>query len=779
MSRRRVPPKKQSASNTLGLDVFPEYLGEARESLSTRYKFESQLGEGKTGVAFLLTTLNNPFRKLCLKTIKESITDPTLIADVRRTLQKEVDILRPLSHRCLPTIIEAGLDAPTPYYVCSFQAGMTFYAAKHENRKLTLRESIFAISSLIDVCKHLHSVGRTHCDLHSNNVLLGTDILADGLMVIDFGSGHKESDSTPETLNRGNVNFKPIASQITDRSVVNRHDFAEEFRKADIAALGKLFAQMLDVFLTGASIATRDEYVRLCADMQNGRLTDWSSIEDRFDLVVDPYRCVGRNADLFLGDSGVPESIVVPATGAVVVGVPAIAIINEPAFQRMRGLKQLSFCDWHFPGAHHTRFEHSLGVFSNASRCIKRLSHHAEFRGTFTPQEVRGFLLASLLHDIGHYPFAHVLEQYVTGRFPDDKILKDAASHEVRTLSLLDSDSSLRDAIKLHWGADTLLHAKKVLLGQTPGLSQLLNGPLDIDKIDYLRRDARHCGVPFGEGLDSRKVLESLRYVSSTKAIGISIDGVASVEGFLVLQDQMLGEVYWHQAVRAVIAMFHAVIAFCVRTREERLKQLLLEIQGCSSEADAITNVIQPAIAAIPNEEFGNKVDAEKTRAALKKMTQLFLCPDYSEIYHPIAVYRRNDETDGRSTVNVYNSIVQPTNSGQSPLGIDWKNVRKLRACLQSALAEKKIVASELDVIIDAPIGKHGHPSFVVVDEKNRVSSSFDAMPHVNRSIHEQPATQWSPVRVYVSPLIMDEIGGRSEVIVQSAGQKFFHGSDE
>ena len=280
--------------------------------------------------------------------------------------------------------------------------------------------------------------------------------------MIDFGSGHRGSSTSPETENRGRVDHKPADLQRRDRGLVNRHEAKVDFVRSDLHGFGDLLLQMEDIFLQRASAVVREEYRQFCIDLKSGTLIDWQKIEDRFDLVVDPFRNIGRNSDLFLSTETISNAITIPVTGAVPVGPPALNVINTQQFQRLRYLKQLSFCDWTFPGATHSRFEHSIGVFAQAKQAVEYLCHQSEFRAHFTPVAVRGFLLASLLHDLGHYPFAHAVEQYARAHFPDDTEIQAVARHETHTLWLLENDRELIDAITATWGNDALQHAKHV-----------------------------------------------------------------------------------------------------------------------------------------------------------------------------------------------------------------------------------------------------------------------------------------------------------------------------
>jgi uncharacterized protein len=112
--------------------------------------------------------------------------------------------------------------------------------------------------------------------------------------------------------------------------------------------------------------------------------------------------------------------------------------------QKLRGIKQLSFCDWEFFGAVHSRYEHSLGVFETAAEGIDYLCHVKSFRRHFSEIHVVSLLLSSLLHDVGHYPFAHVIEHYVSARFSGNLDLRDHVYHARHSIDLIENDPQIR-----------------------------------------------------------------------------------------------------------------------------------------------------------------------------------------------------------------------------------------------------------------------------------------------------------------------------------------------
>ena len=212
----------------------------------------------------------------------------------------------------------------------------------------------------------------------------------------------------------------------------------------------------------------------------------------------------------------------------------ALAIIDTPAFQRLRYVRQLGHAFLVYPGATHTRFEHALGAYHLACRATKDL-------------EVQ---LAALLHDIGHYPFSHALEE--AGLPPHEGL----AARHLRTGAL----ATTLD--RLGVSADTLL---PLIQGTSASrLAGLIAGPIDVDKLDYLSRDAKMCGVPYGV-IDVDRLLTSLTV--SAEGLVLHAKGLAALESLLFAKYQMYRNVYWHHAVRSATAMFKRLVRRAIAAR--------------------------------------------------------------------------------------------------------------------------------------------------------------------------------------------------------------------
>ena len=227
------------------------------------------------------------------------------------------------------------------------------------------------------------------------------------------------------------------------------------------------------------------------------------------------------------------------------------ALVDTPEFQRLKHISQLALTSRVYPGATHTRFEHALGVFSNAIRYLQQLGRDERFAAVVDPHHAEVLLAAALLHDIGHWPFCHPIE---------DMEIDGLSQHESFAAELLKPERELAQVLRDEWnvGADEVLN---ILVGsdEEPAnklLRSILSGPIDIDKMDYLDRDSLHCGVPYGRNFDRNRLIESLLVNEAGDGLAISNKGKTAAELMVFARYVMFSEVYWHHAVRSATTMF-------------------------------------------------------------------------------------------------------------------------------------------------------------------------------------------------------------------------------
>jgi uncharacterized protein len=230
-------------------------------------------------------------------------------------------------------------------------------------------------------------------------------------------------------------------------------------------------------------------------------------------------------------------------------------LINTPAFLRLQQVKQLGFVYRIWPGATHSRYEHSLGCYHLTVRALRRLLQRGEAGGLHgvSKSSIQTLVVAALLHDIGHYPFSHTIEDLGAPIVHHERVGRTIIENsEIATILEQDyhiSPERVADFIdppknKLRPADDELL-------------SHLLSGALDVDKLDYLPRDARACNVPYG-GVDVSRLLDALRVhedVEGERRIVVTSKGISPLHSLLHARQEMFDNIYWHHTSRTFQVM--------------------------------------------------------------------------------------------------------------------------------------------------------------------------------------------------------------------------------
>ncbi len=229
----------------------------------------------------------------------------------------------------------------------------------------------------------------------------------------------------------------------------------------------------------------------------------------------------------------------------------AFELIDTPAFQRLRYVRQLGLAFLVYPGATHSRFEHALGTYHLARRTLTLFEEQDEY-SKIGDEECQFIRIAALLHDIGHYPFSHALEEI-------------GAMHHEAVARPLICDGEVAEVLRRELGADAPERIVALIRGESESpLQGLISGSIDLDKLDYLRRDAFMCGVSYGE-IDVDRLINALTLVAdpinSEPRVGMVEKGLSALESLLFARYQMYRNVYWHHAVRSATAMYKRLVA--------------------------------------------------------------------------------------------------------------------------------------------------------------------------------------------------------------------------
>ncbi len=493
----------------------------------------------------------------------------------------------------------------------TYDAGHT---AKYVNTLLADVATVFA--QWTSMLSHLHEQGYIYLDIKPDNVLVDKDL---HVTAIDFGSVQlldPEDQQPLLVLYTKHYGHPRLLEKQSQKPSSNR--LVSSIKRSDLTTAVDYFALGQSLLQTLNEIARLREHLIPQLPLYRSlhflatRLLDGENTNENHrdyyphapqvfpGLSPDDYRFGGlryinladvtRDFDKERGrwdaEDQIPELAtfskdivrVVPRFNTVL--TPRLrSIIEHPLVARLKYVTQLGLVSLLYPTADHSRYDHALGSYTYTTNYVKSLFNdlgNPLFRNLVGADDLAAVLLASLLHDIGQYPLAHDLEEV------HDRIFKHTSLGE---LLLRDPQPdlqgrSLRDLIEdpdNGWGialdaiAGILVaHSRSGLLGtqhapatlKTDILSSLLDGPIDVDKADYIIRDSARCELPYGGQLDIERLLRVLtvavlpsRIAPRRVTLGVYDKGIASAHAFAQARYQLLSTVYWHHTARIIKAM--------------------------------------------------------------------------------------------------------------------------------------------------------------------------------------------------------------------------------
>ena len=275
-------------------------------------------------------------------------------------------------------------------------------------------------------------------------------------------------------------------------------------------------------------------------------------------------------------------------------------IVQHPFFQRLNRINQLGLASVVYPGARHTRFQHSLGAFHLMSEAIKSLTEKGVY---IFDSEAEAVQAAILMHDIGHGPFSHVLEN----------TLIHGISHEDISLMMMEQiNHDLKDQLNL---------AISIFKDEYPNkiFHQLISSQLDMDRLDYLRRDSFYTGVTEGN-IGSARIIKMLN-VADDKLV-VDSKGIYSIENYLTTRRLMYWQVYLHKTAVG----YEKVLVNTLKRAKYLVRQGL----------DVFAT---PALAYFPK----NDIDAQWF-ASHPEALQMYAELDDSDIWSALKVWKHSDD---------------------------------------------------------------------------------------------------------------------------------------
>lgn len=331
-------------------------------------------------------------------------------------------------------------------------------------------------------------------------------------------------------------------------------------------------------------------------------------------------------------------------------------VVNTASFQRLRRIKQLGMGHFTYPNATHTRFAHSLGVLGIMGRVLDAAKDYGLRPGPKMSENLR---LAALLHDIGHYPYSHAMETLESVKLTEEIIASPMGKKELNAATpsypkheqlgalIVNSQEDLIEAI----GGEARCRAVADLFTRSKAadeqLSKLIHSSLDMDRLDYLLRDSRAAGVPYGS-IDVPYLLNNV-VVSKSGVVGVSKKALPAAEQFLLARYFMYRAVYYH---KTTVALDEACRQLLRRARDQNkfhvprdgaeVKEIVKNPGRLAQFTDAFVDRIVQEALSDPDEDIRCLAHAIAFRRPPKLLKEVAALAKRTSPTHSGAVFKLN-----------------------------------------------------------------------------------------------------------------------------------------
>lgn len=825
-----------------------------REGLADLYSPDIPLNVGGGGIAIRVVDLRlSTADEQVYAVLKMPRPVTGQAREINEILQRETEQLRTLRHQNLIRILTYGSTLEgTHYYVMEY-LDRPLDADEFLKRSPNLETLIVVLSSACAGIAYMHHMNVAHLDLKPANIFVAAE--GASIVIADLGFAKKTTKNGETQYLGGTAGYKhPDHDRLISAASASQLDVADpnrQLRKSevlssdiktewDIYSLGVTALVLLRVLERHDPRVTGDyryRYIKLMAYRMLGANVTYAAatteliheygsrdetalplVEEQYlglqrdafkqlkyetmDTIVDDLRKLVGSSDLL---RSVPELSIQPrdviqaaSHGSVPFTARIREVLETHEVRALGRVDQLGLVRMVYPSATHSRLEHSLGTLAMATRFARALLSDPIspiFRQLMTEDDIAKLLVICLVHDIGHYPLAHDLEE--TDR--------EVFGHERRTSQLLLAQGSevrrvLTDS-ELGWAIDTKeltrildADASRIPLKDMI-IRSVIDGPIDADKLDYLLRDSENLRLPYGRGMDLDKLMQCLTVVvddpgNGTEArIGIHDKGRIPAESVAFARYAMYGSVYWHRTHRTLKAMLNRLgmeVMFQAKSGEghylERLRndlyafldaedssQLLLELEEqpdsrpSSPYLDAATQRMVWWLASkVPDESFEELAEAVLFRRLYKRVLVVSRSrsgaskTDWAQLDKIFGRIGRNWDLRREATTVLQERLVQLVRDSDGDVvpGISKISINERERFLAEAASDAPLV------LIDYPPVKSG--SAVSLEYLRESEWSQDGRVSL-RVDHVEPSSMWNAlidqysealgkVRVYVHP---------------------------
>jgi HD superfamily phosphohydrolase len=639
------------------------------------YKIVEEIGGGEQGTVL---RIKNPIGKeFALKFYapdEEEIT-PSKLKRGLEIFKKEIGITSKLNHKSIVRIITGGYagwekngcswnimegfdgvtldnlkDGTILFYIMDVITGQSldeiFISLSEDKNPENFRsvdERLYFFEKLISqvsiAIEYFNSEMVYHTDIKADNIRLSAS--DNNFVIFDFGFArdlNKAVGMDPDELYLEKKKLKHI-KVYPDHESNNLPATENRYRKVDMFQFCSL---LLDILKEFVEVYGENRYNGIKSILEKGngplakRYTSMKALyaDLRHNFIIKASWKLQYKLDEYMTPPKFGKfytHIIIPEHTFVFITREIEEIINSVDFRHLLGVKQLGPTLFVFPGAQHTRFEHSLGAYHLSMRYLEKLVPQSEFRKYCDPIEetIKLTALSALLHDVGHYPYSHWIEE-INYKFPNGDVID---SHEKRGCNII-TNGKIGEIIRKSWGLDIesfdqimgnnfpLLESKERII------RSIIDSQIDVDKLDYLIRDSIHCGVTYGKSIDVEIILNNLVIDSETTKIGLTSKGRTSFNAIIDARNNLYEGVYWHKTVRACEAMF------------KRFFFEFLTMSGMKKEEVEILFRLDDSL--FLNELFMWALES-KERGKLLKLIEPFTHKFERRLYKPVYIHFNNN----------------------------------------------------------------------------------------------------------------------------------------
>jgi HD superfamily phosphohydrolase len=746
-----------------------------------KYKVGEKQGHGGACDVYMVTQLGLNVPR-ALKMLRPENAVQSLFT---RTFQIEIKLLSELTHKNVIKILDAGsfksrsegIEAPDfDYYIMEFvgTGSLKEFPLKNQN---DAKDLLVIFDQIFDGLVYIHARDILHFDIKPTNIMVWRDESQENFeaKISDLGTAIplkpgkavqlslKETPTdTTHTYAFGTSKYLPEYARKFLNKQVEKEKLLPLKTHIDLYCLGATMAEVISKSDLERDIASEAEDLLENPKDCVLRLAEWPYLKKFI------FRLLEKNPkDGFKGADEAREALLrrdprqtLPARIPEITSIGSVhsiahngrlshftdrayKIITHPCFQRLQHLNQLGFVDFIYPDGRHSRLSHSLEAFEMAREVACQLLDDADFRLHIRSEDVNLFLCAALLHDIGHYPLTHVIED-LKGVKEDWQVADDFLE-----LKLDSWGKNLNELVKDQWDLDTSQIVR--LIGKIPThkltateqiFRSLLNGALDVDKMAYLTQDSRFTGVSYGSGIAVDLLISSLTVLKNPKGlleIGITDKGISAAESLITARYHMYSRVYWHHANRAVMAMVKYV-----------MRRLFRGFSGSYSFSDYLTETLhlsEMEALRLMSEKFQKSPKADHLGNPLKGIID-----GSRTLYKRFASfsYDRNDS----KRRDIHQKLISESTAGLEELRKNCLN--KLKEVTGGKLKDSY-------VLFDVPrINKEGDalPDCYVKDQFTGQPVLLKNQSEICKAVYTDFAQRVKKSRIFVHPSVREALSG-------------------